>query len=143
MKNFRLLIILFAFITLISACKKDEEKPMATEQRVVGKWNLKKSTSNYYENNVLKESSEEMETAGDYAEFNSNKTIVTSSDGTLESGSYQILNDNTLTVTMDGETSTFTIDKLDSQQFIITTSFSDTFDGITYKYVITSELAKQ
>jgi FlaG/FlaF family flagellin (archaellin) len=142
MKNFRLLIILFAFITLVSACKKDDEKPQTTEQRILGKWNIKKSTDKYYENNVLKTSSEETASSGDYVEFNSNKSLVVFEDGDLSSGSYQILNDNSMTFSVDGFTSTVTIDKLDSKQFIITTSFSQTQDGITYKYVSTVEMAK-
>lgn len=142
MKNFRLLIILFAFVTAFSACKKDDEKPMTTEQKVIGKWSIKKSSDKYYENNVLKESSEEIADAGDYVEFNSNKTLVVFQNGDLSSGSYQILNENAMTFTMDGETITVSIDKLDTKLFNITTSFSTTYNGTNYKYVSNIEMTK-
>lgn len=144
MKNIRLLLILFAFITVFSACSKDDEKPATTEQKVIGKWNVKRSSYKSYENNKLEYSSEELGVSGEYLEFNSNKTYVALVDGYLTSGSYQILNDGNMTITIDGDAITASIDKLESKlfTFTMTDTYEDDLDNITYKEVTTFELTK-
>ena len=141
MKQVRLLIVLFTFVSLFSACKKDEEKPQTTEQKIVGKWNVKKYTQKTYENNVLKETSEEAAAAGDYIEFKADKTLVSYEDGVTTSGTYQVLNDKRINLTILF-TFPFAIDKLDATQLVITMTNSETDGGVEYKDVSTIEMTK-
>ncbi|QHT67126.1 hypothetical protein GXP67_10925 [Rhodocytophaga rosea] len=149
MKNFRVqfFLIALAFVTVFSACKKDDApgaKPKTTAEKVVGKWNIKKTTIRTYVDEDLFDTEEDNGVAGDYVEFNNNKTYVsfTKDDG-LDSGSYEILNESSMTITMDGDKLTAKVEKLDEKEFTFTSTFSETDDdGTNYKVVATFELAK-
>jgi hypothetical protein len=149
MKTFKVqfLLIALAFVTVFSACKKDDEnnvKPKSTAEKVLGKWNIKKTTIRTYIDDELIDTEEDNGVAGDYVEFNNNKTYVsfTKDDG-LDSGSYEVLNESSMTITMDGDKLTVKVDKLDEKEFTFTSTFSETTDdGYNIKVVATFELAK-
>jgi hypothetical protein len=149
MKNFRVqfFLVALAFVTVFSACKKDDEnnvKPKTTAEKVVGKWNIKKTTIRTYVDDKLVDTEEDNGVAGDYVEFNNNKTYVsfTKDDG-LDSGAYEVLNENSMTITMDGDKLTAKVEKLDEKEFTFTSTFAETTDdGYNIKVVATFELAK-
>ena len=145
MKNFRLLIIALAFISVFTACKKDDEKdtkPQTTAQKVLGKWTMKKVAYKWTVDNDVLVDAEENASPGDYIEFNANKSFVVSFDGDVDSGTYEILNDNAMTMTGSDGKATVVIDKLDTKEFNLTSSTSEVIDGSTSKEVFKFQLVK-
>ncbi len=144
MKTLKLLVFaLIALTTVFTACKKDDEKPATAAQRVLGKWTIKNFGYKLTEDGQVLLDIEEPGKVGDFIEFNSNKSYVSSIDGDVDSGTYEVLNETAMTMKdSDGITSTVTIEKLEGKELKMTKSSSEVEDGITYREVYKLDLMK-
>jgi hypothetical protein len=94
--------LLFGFIasaTLFTACKKEGGK--SNEEKIVGKWTPE---AVYYEYSAggISEKDTTYATEGEYIQFNSDKTVISFSEGEQSTGTWSI-QDNKLTLIGTGE----------------------------------------
>ncbi len=130
---------------VFTGCKKDDEptpKPQTTAQKVLGKWTMKKVAYKWTIDGEVLVDAEEDASPGDYIEFNANKSFVVSFDGDVDSGTYEILNDNAMTMTGSDGKATVVINKLEAKEFNLTHSASEEIDGSTSKEVTKFQLVK-
>ena len=98
-------IVRFLFVSFIAtaaiftSCKKENGK--SNEERIVGKWTPEAA---YFDYNVGGVSQKDTAVAseGDYIQFNSDKTVVSVSEGEQSTGTWSI-QDNKLTISETGE----------------------------------------
>jgi hypothetical protein len=94
-----LLLGFIASATMLTACKKEGGK--SNEEKIVGKWTPE---AVYFDYNVGGISQKDTSYAGegDYIQFNSDKTVISVSEGEQATGSWSIL-DNKLTLSETGD----------------------------------------
>lgn len=94
-----LFVSFIASATMLTACKKDSGK--SNEEKIVGKWTPE---AVYFDYNVGGVSQKDTSYAGegDYIQFNSDKTVISVSEGEQSTGSWSI-QDNKLTLAETGE----------------------------------------
>lgn len=137
--------IAFAALTLsLTGCSKDPE------DLIIGSWEVTSMTMSLTSSEAPGQpwtetfTPEEGEsTVMTFAKDNT-LTIVNTEDGRTETdnGTYSV-DDNTLTMTYDGDTQTFTISKIDKKNMTLTYSESGEEDGVTLTESLTIELAKK
>ncbi len=88
-------------ITLFVSCKKDDPTP-TTAQRVQGVWKLDQVISYYQFGGFPAARDTTFGLATDYVDFRTDNKVYSFVDGSFDTSTYTILNDNTLI--LDGDT---------------------------------------
>lgn len=117
MRTKTLLLFVVAAMTLLTACKKDDEKTNA--EKIIGKWTLVTSvTSGKYQGAQFEQ--KDTGTSADYTEFKADGTWASSESGDTASGTYSI-NGDQLIMKMDGETvaDTYSIKQVTDNSLVI------------------------
>lgn len=138
MKNFTLLVLLLATVS-IAGCKKDDEEKQ--QKDIVGKWFVKQTVEKEIESGVTTfEETETNFTAADFFEFKSDGSLVNSIQGDAYRGTYEVKASNRLVMTdEDGDTEDFEIKKLNSSELII---YIEDIDGPNAKETFEVTLRK-
>ncbi len=89
MKKYLLYIIII--LAFIPGCKKD--RPTGANGLIIGKWSFLPTTYETYTNGLISHTSTQYYTLTDYAEFKSNGSFQSQSNGTTYFNQYSILGD--------------------------------------------------
>lgn len=138
MKNFTLLMLLLATVTLVS-CKKDNEEKQ--QKNILGKWYFKTVVEKEIESGVTTyEETEDDFTTADFIEFKSDGKVTSTQGGYSFVGTYKI-NENSrlILIDEDGDTEEYEIKKLNSTELVL---YMEDIDSPTAKETFEMTLRK-
>ncbi|MBK7958264.1 MAG: hypothetical protein IPK03_09175 [Bacteroidetes bacterium] len=125
--KFNIILALCLATFTLTNCSKDNKT------LIVGKWTANSYTETQYKNNVVEKVETKYYTKTSTVEFTAEGTVVITNDVyNAKSGKYSILEDNKLSLTLDGSSSAdiFTITNITSSEL----SLMETKNGSTNEY---------
>lgn len=129
--------ILFLFVSALTlgltSCSKDD----GDSASIVGDWEYVQTGYRFAGEEVLEAYDNDCSTSKDYTSFNEDGTMTDyyydmDCDVYADSGTWSKAGSN-LTVTLDGETETAKIEKLNSSTLKVSIDYTE--EGVTYKYI--------